>query len=90
MPSTVIQAIDYDEETRTLIVTFVSDGDEYAYENVPPEVLEDFRAAPSRGRFFAYEIRDRYPYRKVTAGGGPRPPRRPPGGPPRRSRTPGR
>ena len=64
MPSSVIRRFSYDEPHRRLRVVFTS-GDVYDYETVPPEVVEDFRAAFSKGRFFGPNIRDRYPYRRV-------------------------
>ena len=45
-------------------MTFTS-GDVYDYDGVPPEVEADFRAAFSKGRFFAAHIRDRYPFERV-------------------------
>ena len=67
MPSSVIRRFRYDEEARTLRVTFVS-GEVYEYDEVPPEAAAEFKAAPSKGRFFGPNIRDRYPYRRVTDG----------------------
>ncbi len=67
MPSSVIRGFRYDQFRRRLTVTFVS-GEVYEYEDVPPEVTEDFRAAPSKGRFFGPNIRDRYRYHRVTDG----------------------
>ena len=67
MPSSVIRRFRYDERRRRLTVTFVS-GEVYEYENVPPEVTEDFRAARSKGRYFGPNIRDRYRYHRVTDG----------------------
>lgn len=67
MPSSVIRRFRYDEGRRRLTVTFVS-GEVYEYEDVPPEVTEDFRAARSKGRFFGPNIRDRYSYRRLTDG----------------------
>lgn len=64
MPSSVIRRFSYDEPHRRLRVTFVS-GDVYDYEGVPPEVAAAFRAAFSKGRFFASDIRDRYPFERV-------------------------
>ena len=64
MPSTVIRRFSYDEPRRRLRVTFTS-GDVYDYDGVPPEVEADFRAAFSKGRFFAARIRDRYPFERV-------------------------
>ena len=65
MPSTAIRGFSYDDETRTLFVTFV-DGDLYAYRNVEREAHEAFRAAFSKGRFFSRRIRGRYPYVKLA------------------------
>jgi hypothetical protein len=64
MPSQVIRDFSYDEDTQTLFITFTS-GELYAYLQVPAVVVERLRAAGSRGRFFAYNIRDRYAYRKM-------------------------
>lgn len=67
MPSSVIRRFAYDERDRRLRVTFTS-GDIYDYEAVPPQVVDDFRAAFSKGRFFGPNIRDRYAYRRVERG----------------------
>ena len=65
MPSSVIRRFSYDEPHRRLRVVFTS-GDVYDYNKVPPDVVEDFRAAPSKGRFFGPNIRNRYPYHRVA------------------------
>ena len=67
MPSSVIRRFSYDETSKRLRVVFVS-GDVYDYEGVPAEVVKDFRAAFSKGRFFGPNIRDRYRYRRVARG----------------------
>lgn len=64
MPSEVIRDFRYDEQTRTLFVTFQS-GELYAYDGVEPETHAAMRRAVSRGRFFTKHIRDRYAYGKV-------------------------
>jgi hypothetical protein len=64
MPSTAIRNIVYDATGKRLLVTFVT-GRKYIYEDVPPDVHAAFRAAPSKGRFFNTEIRDRYAYQEV-------------------------
>jgi hypothetical protein len=69
MPSTAIRSQSYDEVTKTLFVTFV-DGDLYAYAAVPPAVAQAFSRAGSKGRFFAYEIRNRYRYRRMDPDSG--------------------
>jgi lysyl-tRNA synthetase class 2 len=63
--STAIREIDYDDSHEKLYVTF-SDGDAYVYVGVPGDVHRSFLDADSKGRFFAYEIRDRYPYNRLT------------------------
>lgn len=62
--STAIQDIRYDEQRSKLFVRF-NDGDEYVYVGVPGEVHRSFVEADSKGRFFAYEIRDKYPYNRL-------------------------
>ncbi|MEO6368262.1 MAG: KTSC domain-containing protein [Steroidobacteraceae bacterium] len=61
MPSTVIRQILYDIESRRLVLVFQS-GRRYGYFNVPPDVYEELRAAPSRGAYFNEWIRDQYPF----------------------------
>jgi lysyl-tRNA synthetase class 2 len=62
--SSAIIDIRYEAAETALYVTFV-DGDRYRYAGVPAAVHSAFIAAESKGRFFAAEIRDRYPYRRV-------------------------
>jgi hypothetical protein len=64
MPSTVIRAFRYDEETQTLTITFVS-GAQYKYWRVPLGVVMDFKKALSKGNFFSHYIRDVYHFQKV-------------------------
>jgi hypothetical protein len=64
MPSAAIRRFRYDEKTATLYVTFVS-GEAYAYDDVPPGLPRDFRAAFSKGRFFREQVRGRFPYRRL-------------------------
>ena len=65
VPSSVISYSRYDPVARELDVTFVT-GRRYVYEDVPPDVAEAFRTAPSKGTFFNREIRDSYGFREVT------------------------
>jgi hypothetical protein len=64
MPSTAIRTFIYDAPDQRLLVIFVT-GRKYIYENVPAQVHAAFRAAPSKGRFFNTQIRDRYPFHEV-------------------------
>ena len=69
MPSSVIRSFRYDPDARRLRIVFTS-GDVYDYDRVPPELVEDFRASRSKGRFFGPHIRDAFPYRRVGRGEG--------------------
>ena len=64
MPSTVIRRFSYDEPQRRLRVTFTS-GDVYNYFDVPPDLDVEWRAAFSKGQFFAERVRDRFDYELV-------------------------
>ena len=64
--SEAIRDISYDNERAKLFVTF-NDGDMYVYVGVPGDVHRSFLDSDSKGQFFAYEIRDQYPYNKVEA-----------------------
>jgi lysyl-tRNA synthetase class 2 len=59
MPSTVIRRFAYDPEARELDVLFTT-GRRYLYREVPQAVVDDFRAAFSKGRYFNAHIRDAY------------------------------
>jgi KTSC domain len=67
MPSTAIRSLFYDSAKRECWVTFVS-GRRYVYADVPSNVFDAFKTAPSRGAFFNHEIRDRYAFRELTRG----------------------
>ncbi|BCJ89576.1 hypothetical protein IZ6_03110 [Terrihabitans soli] len=68
MPSTAIGRIAYLASDRELDVTFVGSGHTYTYIGVEPEIHEEFRRAPSKGRFFNSRIKDRYPFRRWGVG----------------------
>lgn len=55
-----------EDERRTLFDCFEG-GDEYVDVGVPGEVHRGFIEADSRGRFFAREIRDRFPYNRLDS-----------------------
>jgi hypothetical protein len=69
MPSSVIAKFDYDAAHAALTVVFVS-GRVYQYFAVPAEIATAFRLAVSKGAFFNAYIRDRYPFREITAAAG--------------------
>ena len=59
--SSTIKSVGYDPETRTLEVEF-NEGAIYRYFEVPDSVHDEFIKAPSLGRFFGKQIRDRFRY----------------------------
>jgi len=59
--STALSAVDYDEERRTLRVSFVKGGT-WTYFGVPPQVASGLRNALSKGTFFNIAIRGQYAY----------------------------
>jgi lysyl-tRNA synthetase class 2 len=64
--SAAIRDIAYDARRAKLLVRFQS-GERYVYVGVPGEVHRSFLEAPSKGRFFQAEIRDRYPYNRLDS-----------------------
>jgi hypothetical protein len=66
MPSSVIKTFDYDPDSATLCITFVS-GLKYKYAKVPPEIYTMLKAAGSKGRYFNHYIRNKFKYRKVRS-----------------------
>ena len=54
--SDAIAKFAYDLTAANLVIFFKSGG-VYEYQNVPPEIFEAFRAAPSKGQYFQASIR---------------------------------
>lgn len=65
MPSSVIRGFSYHPPERRLDIRFVS-GRLYAYHEVPPEIAEGLRAAPSKGEYFNACIRDHYRFTRCN------------------------
>jgi hypothetical protein len=57
--SSNIKAVGFDPNGRTLRVEFNS-GSQYDYEDVPPTVYQEFIESPSKGRFFAQNIKGHF------------------------------
>lgn len=64
--SSSIQAIGYDRVRRVLFIDYIASPGTYAYEAVPPEVYAELQAAPSKGRFVNWRIKDHYRYRLIV------------------------
>ena len=65
MPSSVIRNFNYDPETKSLKITFVT-GLVYCYKNVPKSIFKLFRASVSKGRYFNFFIKDKFKFQKVN------------------------
>ena len=64
--SSSIAAVGYDGSERVLFVRFREGMRLYRYRGVPLPTFQALLEAPSKGRFLAGEIRDRYPYERVA------------------------
>jgi len=62
--SSTVSGIGYDPATLTLEVHF-NNGSIYQYFDVPQNVYDQFRTAPSAGQFLAQNIRNAYRYMRV-------------------------
>ncbi len=65
LKSSFIQALEYDRETRTAIVQFKR-GAIYRYAQVPPVTFTRWLKAPSKGRYFHRNIRNRFNYKRIS------------------------
>jgi hypothetical protein len=65
MPSTVISSINYEPETLTLIIRYIS-GITYRYKEVPEKVYKELRASISKGRYLNHHIKNRYHFERVA------------------------
>jgi hypothetical protein len=57
--SSSISSVGYDAASKTLEVEF-HNGSVYRYYDVPQSVYTAWMAAPSKGQFFTYHIRDSF------------------------------
>ena len=64
MPSSVVAAIKYNENTSTLRVIYVS-GNVYDYKKVPEKVYNKMKAASSKGEFLNKKIKPKYEFEKI-------------------------
>ncbi|MDQ3560002.1 MAG: KTSC domain-containing protein [Pseudomonadota bacterium] len=65
--SSAISRASYRPEARELTVTSVT-GRKYIYRDVSPDIHAAFLEAPSKGRFFNTEIRERYESDELSSG----------------------
>lgn len=58
--SSNLESAEYDDEERTLSITFRRTGETYTYQGVPPLAWQGLLGAPSPGRYFREFIKDRF------------------------------
>lgn len=63
--SSNISAIDYDEATQIMTVTFTA-GSAYKYKNVPQSVVDSFVTAKSVGSYFFRNIKGVYEFERES------------------------
>jgi KTSC domain len=67
MPSSVIAAMHYNDETRILTIVYRGKRGVYRYFDVPPDEYTAFRAAPSKGVYLNEIFKDRnYRYERMS------------------------
>ena len=59
--SSAIRSASYDVVSQVMTVNF-TDGSEYSYDGVPPNVFDDFTGSGSPGSYFNQHIRGSYGY----------------------------
>jgi hypothetical protein len=62
--SSNLRSVGYDPELKILEVEF-QEGRVYSYKNVPNDIFEGLINAPSKGKFFAHYIRDRFSTKRL-------------------------
>ncbi|HUS00161.1 MAG TPA: KTSC domain-containing protein [Chitinophagaceae bacterium] len=64
MPSTVISSMNYNADTSTLRVTFIS-GMIYEYKDVPEEVYIAMKTSGAKGIYLNQHIKSKYRFEKI-------------------------
>ena len=64
MPSSVIASMQYDPESQTLRIIFVS-GIVYDYVNVPAEIYAAMKRSGSKGTYLNRHIKGHFDFRKI-------------------------
>ena len=62
-----IESAGYDPATRAAHFRFKTGGPTYVFENVPPEVAEEFAKSTSKGSYFHQRIKNQFKFQKIPA-----------------------
>ena len=60
-----LASADYDSADRLLTIEF-KNGSKYIYADVDESIYEGLLAAPSKGKFFISEVRERYRFKRIA------------------------
>jgi hypothetical protein len=63
--SSLIKVIGYDRDTGKLVIEFTKGG-KFAYSGVTEQFWDEFRTAPSQGKFFMAEIKGKLPFESIV------------------------
>ena len=63
--SSNLAAVGYDPNTKILEIEFHG-GSVYAYSDVPQDIFDELMSAESHGKYFNANIKDKYPYTKIS------------------------
>ena len=58
--------VEYDEKKQEMTVQFLKKGNIYVYSDVPKEVYEALRNAPSPGSYLHQNVKGVYPFRRLA------------------------
>lgn len=68
MPSSVIAAMQYDNDAHTLTIVYRGRRGVYRYYDVAPEEYSEFRSAPSKGTYLNQIFKARqHPYKRLNS-----------------------
>ena len=68
--SSNLEAIEYDQNLKELSVWFKNkktDTEHYVYEGVEPDVFGELMLAPSKGKYFALNLKSKFNFKKVES-----------------------
>ena len=62
--SSMMTAVGYDAQNKTLRIRFIQDAD-YDYSGVPPEIYQSLLSAESKGKYYHRYIKGLFPSKRV-------------------------
>lgn len=62
--SSQIEAVEFDQGNQNLVIEF-KNGSQYSYSGCTPEVYKALLDSPSKGEYFARNIKNVLPFKKI-------------------------